>query len=604
MKYSLWGLAALSLPLPALVTPAQATDSVADNTVLTPMVVTANRMPQSVNDTLESVTVISREDIDRLQPESLGDLLAGRAGIEVTANGGQGSVTSLFMRGTESDHVLVLINGIRQNQLQSGGFRWELINPAMIERVEIVRGPQSSAWGADALGGVINIITRQGAEGSQVQYSRGRYDSWKLEANTSAGNEQTQLNLAASREETDGFNAQGADVSGERDGFEQTSLNLGLDHRFNQQLKGHLSILHTDNKGDYDALYTDEDDVYYEQDSTQIASHLDIQLNSHWMVRLLAGQTDTESRDYTTAERPDPVRTRRQEYGIQHLFQDQDYSATLGIDYRLDRLLETEGFERDRRENYGAYAQMRYYLTHDWALSSGIRFDDDEFFGHHTTGHIGTQWQFTPTQSVGASVAQGFRAPSFQELYKPAWGGNPDLDPEESVNYEAYWQWAPDDTQQLRLTAFRNDIDDLIGTDSQFNYYNVGEARINGVELQARQQWGPWLLNLATTWQDAEDRDTGERLLKRADLFARLDLDYRWQQASLGATVRSSGDRDDFGGAHMGGYTTYDLRASWTLNDRWVLRGKLENLSDKTYETAKGYNIRGRYWEASVALRF
>ncbi|MCD8513209.1 MAG: TonB-dependent receptor plug domain-containing protein [Nitrincola sp.] len=202
-------IAAISLPLNA-------------QTRLDPLVVTVTtplRMSQPVDQTLAATTVITRADIERLQPESVAQLLRGTAGVEFASNGGAGSVTSLFMRGTNSNHTLVMIDGVKINSPTDGRASWNFLPVSQIERIEIVRGPQSTIWGADAIGGVVNIITRQ-ADAShnhgEIRIGAGNQNTRLIDTNYAAASASTRFTSALSFRETDGFNARPADTSGEK----------------------------------------------------------------------------------------------------------------------------------------------------------------------------------------------------------------------------------------------------------------------------------------------------------------------------------------------------------------------------------------------------
>ncbi|SOC55972.1 vitamin B12 transporter [Chromohalobacter canadensis] len=582
---------------------------------LSDLQITANRLPQSQSDVLASTTVIDRDDIERSQAGSIIELLQGRAGIEIAQSGSPGTTSSLFMRGTESDHSLVLVDGVRINSATSGGASLEMLPLEAIERVEIVRGPRAAAYGADAIGGVIQVFTRRGtASGTQggLKASTGSDNTQRQSAWVATGDDDTRLNASLFHRDGDGFNATQADDSGERDGFEREGAQLGLSHRVNDDVEVSVNALRQNFEGEYDnCSFPASQDCVTKGYLQSFGGQLDVQLQPDWQMLITAGHFDEQREERYSGERQSLIESHRDEVGLQHRFTRDNGVDVLGIDYRHDSVdfdnRAGASYDRDSRENIGIYGMMqRTYGAHE--LSGSLRYDDDSLFGDETTGSLGYAYRLTPFQRLGASFSTAFKAPNLIDLYGP-YGTNPDLDAETAENLEAFWAYERDNWH-TRVTVFDNRIDDLIGYDPNTSIpYNVDEARIRGVELSGGWQAGGLVLSASLTHQNPEDRQTGERLQRRARTFGRIDADYTLADWSFGATLRAAGDRRDtdfvtYGDTTTAGYGVVDLRTSWQVTSMVELSAKVENAFDKEYQLVDGYNTQDRYLEGGVTLRF
>ncbi|MCD8513207.1 MAG: TonB-dependent receptor [Nitrincola sp.] len=289
-----------------------------------------------------------------------------------------------------------------------------------------------------------------------------------------------------------------------------------------------------------------------------------------------------------------------------------------GFDAQKERILKGSGFTRDQRDIFGVFLQTQYQLTDNWTLSGGLRHDDDEFFGNQTTGNIGLDWQLNNQHNLGATISQGYRAPNLMELYGP-WGANPNLQPEKSINYELYWRYQHSNEVSNEIRVFQNTIDNLIQSDRLYDFYNIDKARIRGIEFVSKYNSGNLYLSGSITIQNpkditsedqialrASDRDSGRLLPRRSRESGRFDIDYQNSIGGLGITFEGQGKRSDtaWTSNEMGGYVLAHTRAHWHLSPDWTLRAKIDNLFDKDYEQAAGYNTQGRYFETSLTYRF
>ncbi|WP_162617879.1 TonB-dependent receptor domain-containing protein [Salinicola halophilus] len=582
--------------------------TVDDQARLDDLQVTANRLVQTQSDVLASTTVIERAEIERSQASSLVELLQGRAGIELARNGGRGNTTSLFMRGTNSDHTLVLVDGQRIASPTDGSVNWEFLPVAAIERIEIVRGPRASAFGADAIGGVINIFTRSADAPGQhatLELRAGEQDSQQQSGWFSTVQGDTRLSALLDHAKSDGFSAR--DDASDDDGFAQNTGQLSLSHAFGESADLDVSLLRSTTRYDYDDC-AGSDDCRGKGEQFLANAALTSHLSDSWDMVLTAGQARESRRQIIDSDSNGRTATRRNDFGIAHRFHLDDGGAALGVDYRQEELTDgASSYAHDARENYGLYANAHRQLGRH-SLSAGARFDDDQRFGDATTGNVAYAFDLTARQQLGASYATAFRAPSFLELYGP-YGNNPELDAEESETTEVFWRLTAE-RWHLGVTAFDTRIDDLISyTGPDFAPINVDRARIRGVELSTGWQTGGLSLDASLTHQNPEDRSTDERLLRRARTYGRLDADYAFAGYNVGATLRSAGNRRDtdvvsFGETHTAGYGVVDLRTSWAVTPEVTLLAKLENAFDRDYQLVDGYNTQGRYFEAGVRLTY
>ncbi|MFN3881400.1 MAG: TonB-dependent receptor domain-containing protein [Nitrincola lacisaponensis] len=612
MKHSRFKYPLLISALTAISTPLLANPVQLDPLQVT--VTTPLRMAQPLAESLAATTVITRADIERLQPDSVAQLLRGTAGVEFASSGGAGSVTSLFMRGTNSNHTLVLIDGVKINSPTDGRASWQFLPVSQIERIEIVRGPQSSVWGADAIGGVVNIITRQATASTnqgEIRVGAGNQNTRLIDASYAAASEATRFTSVLNYRETDGFNARPADTSGEKDGYEHYGLRLQLEHDLNERNTLSAGYLRSQGDNQYDncsdASWSTSDACKEEFTLQTLSLGWTHQLTEAWQIDTLLQRMDEDRKDFFEGEANGRTQTQRDQLGIKATLTTDSFNLVSGFDVQKERILKGTGFTQDRRDIFGIFAQTQYQLTDDWTLSAGLRHDDDEFFGNQTTGNLGLDWQVSNQHNLGASISQGYRAPNLMELYGPAsWGANPNLQPEKSTNYELYWRYQPGTGLQTEVRLFQNEIDNLIVLDDFWVNYNLDEARIRGAELSARYTYLNWHLSSSITLQNPKDRSNNELLPRRARESGRIDLDYQVTHWGAGFTVEGQSKRANsaWDSLEMGGYVLAHTRAHWHLSPDWTLRAKIDNLFDKDYEQAIGYNTPGRYFETSLTYRF
>ncbi|CAD5108220.1 TonB-dependent receptor domain-containing protein [Zestomonas carbonaria] len=581
-------------------------------------VISANREVQQRSQTSAATTVFTRADIERLQVRSVSELLERVPGLSVTRTGGAGSQTGLFLRGTSTAQTLVLVDGQRIAAASSGTSSLEFLSPEQIERVEVVRGARSAIYGSDAIGGVIQIFTRQGDGQGLKPYARlaaGSDSTFERSVGLSGGDGRTRFNLGAALNETDGIDAtrDGFGSNGDDDAYRNRSLSLNLAHRITDDLQVGFSVLDQRGQVEYDDTFTGSlptTDFLL----SSVSGFVDARFNSVWSSRLEIGHSE-DKRD-SGNDQPGGSISQFNTYRdsanwLNTLALTDSQQLLLGLDWYEDRLQGTTDFVEDSRWNRAAFIQHRY-SGDAFSTELGLRHDDNQQFGNENTWNAALTLPLDTANDLVLSYSEGFRAPTFNDLYFPdfCFGGlcfpnaNPNLDPEKSKSYELQWRSRYSDSGSLEVSLYRTDIDDAIVLDGNFIPQNVQTVRINGFEAALKQELFGWQGNLALGLIDPRDRDTGHTLQRRAKRTLSLDLDRAFGDFAVGASWRAvSGRYDDAdNNVELGGYGLLGLRGSWQATPELALDLKLENLFDKdyaetTYSTPNGrfgYNTEGR----------
>ena len=601
--------------------PATAADASTD---LDSVVVTASRTEQTQSQVLAASTVIDRAEIERLQPRSLADLLRGTPGVSIANNGGPGKSTSVFLRGTESDHVLVLVDGVKIGSATSGTAAFQDIPVDQIERIEIVRGPYSSLYGSDALGGVIQIFTRrpQGAFVPNVSVGIGSYDTLRGSVGFAGRGTQGWYSVEASHDQTDGINACRGKPSPrgggcftyepDRDGYRNNALSLKGGWRFDEQWDADATATRAEGRNHYDGTSSN-----FAESATQVLGGRvrykpakDVQITAN------LGRSEDLSTDYENGDYADTFNTHRDLASLQADLGRIGGSAgltTVGFDWQRDRVVGSTDYFVDARRNHALFAQWQQEFG-DSSVQGSLRHDENSQFGGKTTGSLQYGYALTKSLRVTGSYGTAFKAPTFNDLYYPDYG-NPDLAPETSRNWELGIRGTPG-WGNWSLNAFQNEIDHLIVFDSSLTgplfpfggANNIDRSRIRGVELAADTTLGQWRLAGNATWLQPEDRsDDGTRgnlLPRRARRTANVDVDRSFGALSIGASVFASGYRyDDTANLNrLGGYALTDLRMAYAFDAAWKVELAAKNVFDRHYETARYFNQPGRNW--MLTLRY
>lgn len=574
-------------------------------------VITATRTAQSADATLASVTVISRADLERSQAGSLQDALRGVAGLSVGNNGGAGKSTSVFLRGTESDHVLVLIDGVKVGSATLGTTSFQDIPVDQIERIEIVRGPRSSLYGSEAIGGVIQIFTRRGRGpfAPAISAGVGSHETYKLAAGASGGSEDLWFNINLGALRTSGINACRGNPSGggcfadepDADGYRNDSATLRAGARFAGGTEVNVTALRVQGHNEFDGTYVNESD--YAQQA--LGAQLRFSPASLWHAALLVGQSRDDSKFFLGETYRSRFNTRRDMLSFQNdiALADQQL-VTLGFDYQKDNVSSTTNYDVSTRDNRGVFAQYQIGLGAQ-SLQVSARSDDNAQFGRNNTGGILWGYDLAPGIRVKASYGTAFKAPTFNELYYPGFG-NPELAPESSRSSEIGID-GKSTRSSWSIAIYQTTADDLIAFDATtFAPANISAARIVGAEFAFGVTLAEWVLranaSLLHPENRANDPNRGNVLPRRAEEMANLDIGRRIGAWGVGASLHAEGRRyDDLANTNkLAGYATLDLRGEYTITREWLLQVRAANVFDKSYETARYFNQDGRNYFLTV----
>ena len=602
---------ALALALPAF-TASAASDPA---TELDEVLVTATRTEIALRDSLSPAQVIGRAEIERSQATSLQQLLSGRAGINLTNMGGLGKQTSLFLRGAGSNQLLVLVDGVRIGSATAGLPALQDLPVELIERIEIVRGPHSSLYGADAIGGVIQIFTRRERSGLQPRAMVGAGSNHLREASAGigGGNERGWFGADFAFLRTDGINACEGTAAGwgagcfaeepDRDGYRNRSASLRGGGKFGDAWTLEGSALRAEGYNHYDGSWAN----YSETVQQVYTGKLRYAPSARMAWQATVGRSRDESDDFGSAGFVGGLQTRRDQAALQGDFQlKPGQQLTAGADWLDDHITGSTAYDVDSRDNTGVFAEYQGRFGPQ-QLQAGLRYDDNEQFGSHTTGNLGWGWHFDGGLLLSARYSTGFRAPSFNDLYYPYYG-NPDLQPEESKNLNLAlsgqvqaWRWT--------LDVFENRVDDLISFDSTtFLPGNIDTARLRGGEITVATTVAGWDLSAQYSHVDPRNRsqgaNRGKLLPRRARDTGRIDLDRDFGDFAFGTTVNAAGSRFDDAAnlVRVGGYATVDLRVEYAFHSDWTVLARVTNLFDRDYQLVDWYNQPGR--EFGLNLRW
>lgn len=586
------------------------------------IVVTAARAERPLSETGNSITVIDQKEIETRQSVAVIDLLRNVPGVTFASNGGIGSVTSVFIRGASSEHTVALIDGVKLNDpsTPAGGFDFGNLLVGNIARIEVVRGSQSVLWGSQAIGGVVNMITRQPTEKLAVnaRAEGGWHDTERLVANVSGKFGPVAASVGGGYFHTDGYSAYDANMGGtERDGYRNyggnASFNIALSDAISVDLRGWYS----NGKNDFDAVYIPADSLEYSKTREFIGySGLNAALlDGRWTNRFAYARTQVD-RDYFD---PDSLPVKWFDgQGTNDRF---EYQGAFKISdaWTADFGAETEKSEYSL-SYYGApadiadarltsfYGQLTVKPIKGLTLATGVRHDHHDRFGDHTSFAANGVFSLNDGATlVRASYGEGFKAPSLYQLYD-GYSGNLNLRPENSRSWDAgITQKFIDGKAEISATWFHRDTDNLIDWDSAtYTYNNISKARAKGLETSLILRPVEALtFQAGYSWIDAENRTTGLQLARRPRHSANASIDYRWPfKLETGATITHVGDsfNDAYNSRRLDGYVVVDLRASYPIIKGVELFGRVENLFNERYETAYRYGTQPRAAYAGIRL--
>jgi len=575
---------------------------------LNPTIVTASRSEQKLSDALPHTTVITRAHIERSQAPDVVTLLRREAGIEIAQAGGPGATASLFMRGASSNQTLVLIDGVRASSGTAGGTQIDQLMADQIDHIEIVRGNVSALYGSDAIGGVVQIFTRNGKghaplANAEIEYGSRNTKRAQAGINGQLGEQgDTSFALSVSEFKTTGFssvNPQQAPNANPNDNpYTNKSVSAQLQHRFSADWQAGLTYFQTWGTVSYDNAFglPTDDNVAHTQ-VRAMSAFVDGKLTQDWKTRLTVSQGDDKSLNFTNGQVQVPGRFNTQNHQVS--WQNDwtfmpDQLLKVGFEH-LNQVVDTDAYQTPtRRVDSGYVGYEGKFGPHQ--LQVNLRRDRYSDFGGASSYYLGYGFAFNPQWKAIASASNAFRAPSFNELYFPFFG-TPNLQPEKARSVEGGVEYHST-IGLVRLTAFETDYSNLItavfdpvaGT---FMAANVNRARVNGLETSYRGTLYGVDVRASFTMQNPQDLSANQVLARRARHFGSVSASKTFGPVSAGIEWNAAGDRRD-SAQMLGGYGLVNLTGRYQITRDWALSARVENLFNKNYQLIYPYNTASR----------
>ncbi|CDK66169.1 TonB-dependent vitamin B12 receptor BtuB [Morganella morganii subsp. morganii] len=604
------------------------------------IIVSANRFQQPVSSVLAPVTVVTREEIDKWQSNSVVDILRRLPGVDVTQSGGLGQNSTVSVRGTDAKHLLVLIDGVRLNNAGiSGQPDLNQFPVALVQRVEYIRGARSAVYGSDAIGGVLNIITIRDDIGSNITAGIGSHGYQNYTGTTQQQiGENTRVTAAGAYTYSKGFEIRNDydgyyTPSGRDYGFMNKTYWLDVNHKLNEQFSVYGRAYGYDNRSKYFAMKSAE----WSRPEDPANDRRELENRTYD-----AGVTFNQD-DYSSQLLMSYSRVKDYNYDNRYgryeksatLDNSKQYSVQWGNNYRVGYGSINAGVDYQKQETEPGTAltaesksvsDTGLYLTaqqqiDNFILEGAVRSDHHSQFGWHTTWQTSAGWEFIDGYRVIGSYATGFKAPTLGQLYADTvfdgggiLKGNSNLKPEESEQWELGLEG---DTGPLswKLSGYRNEIKNLIEYDIGMvsTYSNRSKAEFKGLEWVGEMDTGIFHHQLTYQYLDARNKDTNERLDRRARQQVKYQLDWVITDVDMGVTYQYISQRADkfyndktykTESVSLGGTSVFDITAAYPITDHLTIRGKVANLFDKDYETAYGYRTAGREYFLTGSYNF
>ncbi|NVK23445.1 MAG: TonB-dependent receptor [Gammaproteobacteria bacterium] len=562
--------------------------------------VTGTRTEQSVSDSLAITKIISRQDIELIKPNSLPELLNQVAGIDISQQGGRGQNASVFTRGTNSNHTLVLVDGVRISSATLGSTNVQMISPSQIERIEIVKGPRAAIWGSDAIGGVIQIFTRK-AEGIAATATVGSDNFQQLTATVGFEHGEGASSFSLSKEQTDGFDVLN-DVEPDDDGYEHLSFTATGFQPLSEQLRVNYLLQVAQSDNDYDSAFWNNQS---EKDNHILALGLDYTISEHHNVQFKASQAQDKNLDFGVAE--DLYETTRKQVSVVSANQiNEGVVLTGGIDFQQENIDTSSTYTNESRNIVGVFAHGQYQLE-QYNLEVALRHDEVEGIESETTYNLGVGYDLSKFSNIALSHGTGFKTPTFNDLYYP-FGGNDQLISETSTTTEIIYKHNFL-IAVAQASVYTTEIDNLIAWapteegSSVWMPFNINSAEITGAEFDLRANYLGYEHNLNFAYTDSEDGTTGEQLIRRAKQHVNYSVNKSFKDVTLGVNYSYKGKRLDSGGIELDAYSLLNVIALYEISSSFSIDLKLTNVLDEDYQTAANYNTQGQAFYLGVSYQ-
>lgn len=591
--------------------PTMAEESSQSITVDETITVTGTRFDRSTEQQLTVINTIEREEIERLNPKSITDVLETLPGVSVTRNGGAAQSSSVSIRGTGSRHVLVIVDGVKIGSATLGTASLSTISPENVERIEVLKGPRASVWGSDAIGGVIQIFTRQLKSGEwYVGAEYGSNDYVRGSAGVGVEHGEGSSTLAINHERSDGFDVyNGVEAENDADGYDRTSLSLKGSQLLNAQWQALWNGVYDKGNTQYDDKYG-----YGGDDEFDFANYLWTLGTEYTAEQFNSKLTLSQSRDYNENFRGDNKASKVNEFETKRKQVNWSNQYLVG-----DGLNLSGGIDWSNEAVLGDYAQTDRDLIGIYLLAEkqwnkllaevAVRYDDVENVDSETTYNLGLAYQFNEQWRLSATAGTAFKVPTFNDLYWPG-AESPNLLSETSESYDITLNYQRNDVQAY-ISVFKNDVDNLIAwkpsddIDANGNAIwkpdNVNNAEILGAEFFTKFALFGLEHQLAYTYLDTEDKATEKALTSRSKNEFNYTLSYQWQDFDLLANYHYQGKRYADFDQYLDAYHQLDLSIGYEVADNWQLRLKANNVFDEDIISVTDYNSPGRELFFSVS---
>jgi vitamin B12 transporter len=572
------------------------------------MIVTATRTAQTADATLASVSIITKLDIETYQYKTVSEALNSLPGVVIGNAGGLGKQTSIFLRGSESNHTQILLNGAKLATNAFGAPQMEHIPMHLIERIELVRGPQSSLYGSGSIGGTIQIFTKKGA-GESIPYLSvgfGTHETKETSFGLSGGDTSNWYSLSGGYTETNGYNScdrrSGVLFIGcfttepDKDAYRNTNASIRLGHRFDNKSEIEFFSLYSEGESEFDgSIYSGNQTDFLQH---TFGAKLSTEVTDKWLITTNLSQGRLEAANNKNGVNVSFADNQQDHFNIQNDIQlDDEHLLSIGYEYEDDKISESTGFAEKERHSNALFAQLLgAYDTHNYQLA--IRSEDDEQFGSQTTGNMAWGTALTEKLRLNASFGTAFVAPALIDLYYPYGYGNSNLDPERSQSYELGLRGQHSGIK-WSANIYRTEIKDLIALDAFWVPQNISEALIKGLELQAATQFSGINMDGQISLMDPENKsggaNDGKVLARRAEQTVTFNANKSFGDFNLASKVFVSGRRfdDSANTRRLAGFTTVDIVGAYRINKDLTAQVKVSNLFNEEYETVAGYNTDG-----------
>lgn len=600
---------AIALSISAAFSPLSFAQTPADQS-LAPVLVTASRTAQKASDVLSDNLVITSEEIQQSGQSSLIDLLQRKRGIEIARNGGAGNSSTVYMRGSSGKQVVLLIDGVRSASATTGEPTWSSIPLSQIDRIEVVYGPLSSLYGADAVGGVIQVFTKKGAGAPHISASAGTGTYGTNEytlglAGSTDGDHRIRYSFNSSREESKGFNVTnslaGSGYNPDRDGYTKTSNSGQVSWELAKGQEIGASFLQNSSNAQFDGGTRGNYDARNYADVGVYSIFSRNQITSNWSSLFQVSQSYDKLKTYSAkplVEVVDTINSNNTQFSWQNDIKIGMDLLQIIAEHKKEEAITNQPIDKDRTTKSLALAYQLQRGAHMGSIST--RYDDNSVYGSNITGSVGYGYRLSKELRVSGSVGTSFRAPTFNDLYYTNYG-NLAIRPEKGRNAEVGLYY-DDGKSDFSIAYYRNKLTDMIVSQTPCSTgiggtcaYNVNDALLTGVSVGAGTRVGDFRLYGSLDLQNPKDETKNTLLDRRARYHGTVGLDYVDQKFTAGADVSFSGSRfsDSNNKYPLGGYALLNLNATYNFTDDWQLFARWNNVLDKDYVLARGYNTPG-----------